>query len=82
MSGLLKDRTHAPQQKQSAFDKAGANRIGNIGEHKRDPPLPRVGESERRRRMGLQLHRVMVDANARDLRRVLRVRAVSAIEKG
>jgi hypothetical protein len=58
MSGLLKDRTHAPQQKQSAFDKAGANRIGNIGEHKRDPPLPRVGESERRRRMGLQLHRV------------------------
>jgi hypothetical protein len=82
MSGLLKDRTHAPQQKQSAFDKAGANRIGNVGGHKRDPPLPRVGESERRRRMALQLHRVMVDANARDLRRVLRVRAVSAIEEG
>jgi hypothetical protein len=70
------------RNKQRAFDKAGANRIGNIGEHERDPPLPRVAESERRRRMGLQLHRVMVDANARDLRRPLRVRAVSAIEKG
>jgi hypothetical protein len=64
-----------------AFDQAGTDRVGNIHEHERDPPLPRVGESERRRRMGLQLHRVMVDANARDLRRLLRVRAVSAIEK-
>ena len=67
---------------QSAFDKAGADRIDNIGEHERDAPLPRVGESERRRRMGLQLHPAMVDANARDLRGLLRVRAVSAIEKG
>ena len=33
-------------------------------------------------RMGLQLHPAMVDANARDLRGLLRVRAVSAIEKG